>query len=492
MLGNVKINMKQTFFNIYIWRRRNTLRPASRVVPMPTNQPAPEIPVHPITDAPAAAGLMAGAATVDVTPPGSVFLFGYPHVPRMSTGIHDPLECAALYLRSQDGGSVLFLANDVIFVSKTHAAEIRRRIHERTGVPEEVIMVTATHTHSGPLMLDYLSNAADPVVPKTDPQYLALFTERVVAAAEQAVRGAEPAEVGFALARADGVGTNRHDPSGPADLDVPVLVVRAFASSRTLACMLVCAMHPTVLHEDSTLMSADFPFFARRHLRRVALPSTGSVLFLQGASGNQSPRHVTRANTFAEAERLGEILGRNVAALLASADYRRDAVVGSVRTFLHATPREFPAAEEAAGNVAAARARFARLKAENASRQIVRTAECDVFGAEETAELARAAADGRLAKAIAACMPAEIQVMRIGPWSFVGWPGEFFVEFGLELRRRVPRAFVVTMANGELQGYVVTEEAAARGVYEATNAVFAPANGARFVEMSVALLAVKT
>ena len=129
------------------------------------------------------ATLHAGAATVDVTPPGSVFLFGYPHVPRMSTGVHDPLECAALYLR-RDGTQVLLLANDVIFVSKAHAAEIRRRIRERTGIREDAIMITATHTHSGPLMAECISNAADPVVPAPDARYLELFTTQVVTANE--------------------------------------------------------------------------------------------------------------------------------------------------------------------------------------------------------------------------------------------------------------------------------------------------------------------
>ena len=118
----------------------------------------------------------------------------------------------------------------------------------------------------------------------------------------------------------------------------------------------------------------------------------------------------------------------------------------------------------------------------------MRTAECDLYGAQETAELARAAEDGRLASAIGACLPAEIQTMTIGPWTFVGWPGEFFVEYALELRRRAPGTFVVTMANGELQGYIVTEEAAARCVYEASNAVFSAANGQRFVEVTLALL----
>ena len=228
--------------------------------------------------------------------------------------------------------------------------------------------------------------------------------------------------------------------------------------------------------------------FTRRYLRRAALPASCPVLFHQGASGNQSPRHVTRANTFAEAERLGELLGRSIAGALSGVAFRSESAVQVRRAMLDAVPRQFPEFDVAVEQVAVARARFTRLKGEAAARQVVRTAECDVFGAEETAELARASADGRIAAAIAACMPAEIQAITIGPWTFVGWPGEFFVEYALELRRRAPGTFVVTMANGELQGYIVTEEAAAKGVYESTNAVFAASNGLRFVEATLALL----
>lgn len=432
--------------------------------------------------------LLAGAAIADVTPPGPIFLFGYPHVARTSTGVHDPLECAALYLKSGDA-TALFIATDVIFVSKAQAAVMRRRIFQRTGVPEDTIMVTATHTHSGPVMVDCVSNAADPAVPPPDPQYVAFFIDRVVAAAAQAVRSAVPAEAGFGMARADGVGTNRHDPAGPADPDVPVLVARSRRTGEPLACLLVCAMHPTVLHEDSTLISADFPYFTRRYVRGHGLPESCPVLFHQGASGNQSPRHVTRANTVAEAQRLGEILGRSVGGAVADMSYAGEVLVEARSTTLMAVPRDFPAVEGAAQQVRAARERLERLKTEGAARQVVRTAECDVFGAEETAELARAAADGRLAPAIAGCMPAEILAIRVGEWTFVGWPGEFFVEFALELRRRVPGTYVITMANGELQGYIVTEEAAAAHVYESTNAVFAPVNGRRFIEATLALLA---
>jgi len=150
--------------------------------------------------------------------------------------------------------------------------------------------------------------------------------------------------------------------------------------------------------------------------------------------------------------------------------------------------RRMPAQEDALRALTETREKFLRLKREGAPRAVVRTAECDVFGAEETAELAKAVLDGRLAAAAAACSPAEIQVVEIGPWKFVGWPGEFFVEYALEVKRRSPGTFVITLANGELQAYIVTAEADAKGMYEARNALFSPDNGPRIVEETLALL----
>jgi hypothetical protein len=76
-----------------------------------------------------------------------------------------------------------------------------------------------------------------------------------------------------------------------------------------------------------------------------------------------------------------------------------------------------------------------------------------------------------------------------GERTLVGWPGEVFVEFGLQLQERYPRAFVVTLANGELQGYLTTAEAVQQQSYEAGNAVFAsPASGNRLVEATILLM----
>ena len=86
---------------------------------------------------------------------------------RTSTGVNDPLFATALFL--DDGRKQLLLISvDVIWLSKEQVARARRRIHDCTGVPADHILITATHTHSGPVTVEMLSNALDPVVPAPD------------------------------------------------------------------------------------------------------------------------------------------------------------------------------------------------------------------------------------------------------------------------------------------------------------------------------------
>jgi hypothetical protein len=280
-----------------------------------------------------ASELMAGAAQVDISPRESMFLFGYPHVPRYSTGVHDPLLASALYL--SDGPTrVLVIGCDIIFITKPSAQRVRERIARQTGLSPANVMVSATHTHSGPLVDDYLSNEADAVIPKADPRYVRQLEDGIVEAATRAVASAQPAQIGLAIADASGVGTNRHDPKGPCDLRVPVLMVRSADGARNLAVMLVCNMHPTVLHEDSTLISGDFPGLARRYLQQKVLGRDCVVVYHTGPSGNQSPRHVTKGNTLAEADRLGRILGTAVEKILPAIRYLPNVKLETAQQFV--------------------------------------------------------------------------------------------------------------------------------------------------------------
>jgi hypothetical protein len=198
---------------------------------------------------------------------------------------------------------------------------------------------------------------------------------------------------------------------------------------------------------------------------------------------------VTRANTFAEAERLGRILADAVLKVIPAIEFCREIELDCRSTAVTLPLRAFPSEADAQARLDRAVARLAELRATTAAKTLTRTAEVDWFGAQETLSLARAFKEGRVAQAAASCMPAEVQVMRIGPWNFVAWPGEMFIEFALEVKRAVPNTFVISYANGELQGYLVTKKAADEGGYESQNAIFqSPQGGEMLVQKTLDLL----
>jgi neutral ceramidase len=433
--------------------------------------------------------LIAGAAAVDITPRDSQFLFGYPFVERSSTGVHDRLLSPAMFL--SDGRTPLMVvANDAVFLGRDMVHRARSRIERATGVPAANMLISATHTHSGPLTVDTLSSDADPIVPKADPRYARLLEDGIVRAASTAYCNSRPATIGLVVAGAAGVGTNRRDPAGPADAEVPVLAVRDGECGALLAVMLVCSMHPTVLHEDSTLVSGDFPAMTRQYLQEHVLGTDCPVLYHTGPSGNQSPRHVTRSNTFDEALRLGNLLGNSVAQSLDAMDITNHAALGCDRRLIDLPVRAFPPVNHAQQQANRAAERLESLRRSGADRGQVRTAECDWFGAKMALKLAERAADGSLRNAVTAVMPAEIVLMRIGPWAFIGWPGEIFVEFALKVKSLRSNCYIVSQVNSQLEGYLVTEEAARQGCYEALNALFAsPESGDMLVKTTLELLA---
>jgi neutral ceramidase len=432
--------------------------------------------------------LVAGAAQRSISPRKSIFLAGYPHVRRYSTGEHDPLLSSALYLESA-GQRLLFIADDIIYVPKTLVARARDRIASEVGIPAGNILVAASHTHSGPKTVNPLATEADEAVPAANVEYLKFLEDQIVEAGIAAARNIQPAEIGLAVADATGVGTNRRDPSDTKDVDVPVMIVRDL-KHKAIAAMLVCSMHPTVLHEDSTLISGDFPGLARRQLQQNVLGADCPVLYHTGPAGNQSPRHVTKSNTFAEADRLGKILADAVMKVIPTIAYQREIELGCRQAFAVLPLRTFSSEVDAQAKLEKAVARLRHLRETNAARTEMRTAEVDWFGAQETLTLSRAATEGRLAAAAGSCMPAEIQAMLIGPWTFVAWQGELFVEFALEVKSRCPSTFLISYANGELQGYLVTKQAADEGGYESNNAIFqSPTGGDLLVQKTLEILA---
>ena len=431
--------------------------------------------------------LKAGVATIDITPSKPLFLVGYPHVPRTSTGVHDSLCAAALCL--DDGrDAVISIAVDNLFVTHPIADLCRAGISHATGVPISNILISVTHTHSGPSTADILAWRDDPTVPPPDAEYVQRFRTGIIEAGTTAHARRTDAVAAITTANGLGVGGNRHAPDGPADPEVGLIYLKTKTDDRPLALQMIYCMHPTVMHEDSKLISGDFPAYARQHIRE----SIGGldILYHTGPSGNQSPRYHVSGQTFAEAERLGRKLGAAVLDSLnrlQDAEFSDDLPLAGTRRFVQLPPREFCSVPEAQELLEEAYADYERLKRENAGHGPIRTAECTTFGAEERVTLAQAQADGTVQAIRKAYSPTEVQVLRIGPAVLVGLRGECFVEYDLDIKLRAPvQAFVISLANGELQGYIVTPEATG---YEAGLSFFMPEAGQLMADATVELIA---
>lgn len=429
--------------------------------------------------------LEAGAASRDLTPAGPVPLCGYPHVPRVSRGVHDPLLVSVLFLR-RGPSAVLLGALDLLMLNTDFARQLRRKVAGALKMPEACVLLSCTHTHSGPVTLDYLPWQGDPAMPPPDPNCLSFIEEQVVEAAREAKRRARPAALGWTQADARGVGGNRLRAEGPTDPAAGVLAVQV--DGRPIAVAVSYGMHPTVLHEDSALVSSDFPGYARRQLQEE-LGHDLVVLYHTGPAGDQSPRHFVQAQTFAEAERLGRRLGKAVLARLPGLQCRGDIVLAGAIQAVALPRRTLPSPIEAEQALAAARARYDQLQRQGQGGAARRTAEVDVFGAEGAVRLAQAQAEGEIDRRLARYAPFEVQALRIGDACLAAFPGELFVEYGLRLKAAAPmRSFPIAYANGELQGYIVTPAAAAAGGYEAASGLFEPAAGGVLVDAAVALI----
>jgi hypothetical protein len=376
-------------------------------------------------------------------------------------------------------------------LSTAFMTTLRQEIASLTGIHFQNILVSTTHTHSAPVTMDLLAFRGDSHVPPADRSYQALIHARVVEAACQAQRAAVPAGVAFSRAWVEGVGGNRLSPDGPRDPYAHLMLIRESSTHRNLAVSLVYGMHPTVMHEDSTLVSADFPAFTRQALENH-FPGA-IVLYQTGPAGNQSPRWHVNAQTFSEAERLGLKLAQVVLAGindLPDTAFSSDISLVCANRHVSLPFKRFPPVAESEAHLQQAIEHYQELIRQDAPHGPRRTAEVAIFGAEELVVLSKAQETGELSILHNQYSQAEVQAICLlgssASRAFIGLPCEIFAEYGLEIQERAPLpASVISLANGELQGYIVTPGSSG---YEASFSLFAPQAGACLVETALDLL----
>ena len=144
---------------------------------------------------------LAGAASADITPPVGTCLYGYS--PGWQSGsVHDPLNVAALAV-NQHGESALLITAAVGDLQTELCDEIRKETAAQTGVDEENIIISATHTHSAPNV-----SGAEGWGEIDRPYVDSVFMPAIIKAARKAVENLRPAEIAVSQVRSE-VGVNR-------------------------------------------------------------------------------------------------------------------------------------------------------------------------------------------------------------------------------------------------------------------------------------------
>jgi neutral ceramidase len=442
--------------------------------------------------------LQAGAATEEVTPDGPVEMSGYGAREGPSTGLHDRLSASALVI--EDGAVTVGLVSvDALNVSRELVRRVRRTL-AANGTSLDELLVAATHTHAGPYLPARVLDVSPPLQADTDVSATVAFVEeRLVAALTAAYERREPASVRISRAQeptvpenrraAGGVGGNVRAPSGPIgpiDPEVTVLLIETTSGKRAVCYNFAC--HPVCTTADETLLSADWPGYARRRIREAY--GDVPVLFLNGAAGDINPSGMDPDRSGDEVydymADVGTRVGDAVVGALEDAESTDTAAMRRTPIRLDSADLDLrvkstPPTDVIRERIAELDARLDRIEEERSGESEAGDAAGNEPLADEVA-VRKLAADRQYAAELlaiaewdATSMPTRLPYVKLGELGLLGMPGEVFARHGIELKSRarvstlVPAGYV----NGYV-GYVPTLDELERVGYEVRTTKIAP------------------
>ena len=391
-----------------------------------------------------AAELRAGVAKADLDPPIGIPMAGY-GTARFAKGTLDPLEARVLAL--SDGSRTIALVTlDLCFTFDERVMDqIRANVR---GTVDEVIF-HASHTHSGPTYSEA-------------PQALEHAAPRIVKAIQEASQRMAPARIGNGWGQTY-IGFNRrylevdgsvrmfwrNEPktSTTFPVDPTVGVIRIDRSEGTpLAILVNYACHPVVFGPDNIEYSADYPGEMRRYVEQE-MGQGSMAFFLQGAPGDINP-YYDKTPLIEDAagvmKQTGQKLGMEAVRVARSVITR---VAENPRIQSKTVVLNVPNRWNTTKLETELKARY-RTSASIAKRLLVRDMQ----------------------------MPVTTLLLNLGSpdrdLAFVGFAGEPFVEFQMQLRAKspLPNSFLLGYTNGYF-AYLPTIAAAVRGGYGANSTV---------------------
>lgn len=409
-----------------------------------------------------------GQAVVNITPPADM-PFQVPQRPPfpvvVATGTHDPIQAKTVVFESE-GVKAAIVACDLTSIPVHLIAAAREHVGRICTVPPANVMITATHTHTGPNLRPRFYATASAAQKKAANDYLERLPQLIAESVQQAEKKLTAAKLRAGIGQVPGVAFNRRflmkdgtvvsnpgkgqdellvnvaRPAGPTDPALPVLFVESSAG-KPLATVINFAMHLDTTGGFD--YSADYPAQISRILADVKGPEM-LTHFTIGAAGNINhyylldPKNPRRTKGFQEAARIGTLIAAEV-----------------VRTYERLQP------------IATAPIKVSREVVRLLILEEKAPALAKQFGnkpAFNDGELMVTLVDGKYT------FEAEVMVITVGDeLAFVGMPGEMFVELGLAVKQNSPYQFTFlnALANGAI-GYVANRKALREGSYGASYA----------------------
>lgn len=237
-------------------------------------------------------------AVVNHTDP--IFIAGFGNN-RPATGYNDRLWARGLVVDGQ-GGRIAIVSLDLIGYSNNEIQTIRGLISPGLGI--DYLVVHSTHQHEGPDTLGIWG--PDPLTSGTDPAYLDFINQTVADCITEAAGDLQPVRIKFATTDSSGLSLGfdvEDDGFGVADGKVlidddllapdtagrivdprlSIMQVTSLSPPKNVVATLVnFASHPESLGSNNTLISSDFPHYARE---AIEISQGGIAIWVSGALG---------------------------------------------------------------------------------------------------------------------------------------------------------------------------------------------------------------
>jgi hypothetical protein len=412
----------------------------------------------------------AGAYAQDITPKKFPISVNGGMSDVQAKGAHDPLHARCLVL--DDGTTTVAIAVcDSCMIPRDIMDEAKRLAHEKTGVPVDRMLISATHTHEAPT-----TRGAFQSEPNED--YIRELPKLIATGIERAHKNLAPAKIGWAVGKNPSQLFNRRwkmkpenippdpfggttdtvrmnpgykapgliEPAGPIDPDLSILAAQT-ADGKPLALLANYGLHYVGGVQP---LSADyFGAFAERMGRLLEADANFVGIMSNGTSGDVNNINFA-SDSPGKREPFEQIL----------------VVADSVSRTAHDAYKTLKFNDRAALAMAEAEIELgvrlpsppdvekAKKLLENAPHPLKTVPQ---IYARETVLLAK----------FPPTVKAKIQAIRIGELGIVAIPCEVFTEIGLDIKKRSPLkpTFTIELANG-YNGYLPTPEQHKLGGYE--------------------------